>query len=137
MPPFTEEELAPTRLPLLEASLLPPRAYTDHDVAAWEAEHVFLGGWICIGHTAQLADRGAYITREVGGESLLFVGDGEGGIRGFHNVCQHRGARLVDSPEGQVRRLQCPYHAWSYGFDGSLRNAPHTGAVEDFDPSCR
>jgi Rieske 2Fe-2S family protein len=56
--------------------------------------------------------------------------------RGFHNVCRHRGARLVDSPEGTVRRLQCPYHAWSYGFDGSLRNAPYTDSLEDFDPGC-
>ena len=136
MPPFTEEELAPTRLPLLEASLLPPRAYVDEDVAAWEAEHIFLGGWVCVGHAAQVRERGDYLTREVGGESLLVVADEDGVPRGFHNVCRHRGARLLDSPEGRVRRLQCPYHAWSYRFDGSLRNAPHTGALEDFDPGC-
>jgi Rieske 2Fe-2S family protein len=133
--PFTEEELAPTRLPLLEASMLPPRAFVDQSIAAWEAEHLFLGGWICVGHAAQLSGRGMYVTREVGGESLLLIGDERGVARGFHNVCRHRGARLLDEPEGTVRRLQCPYHAWSYGFDGTLRSAPHTGALRDFDAS--
>jgi glycine betaine catabolism A len=136
MAPFTEEELAPTRRPLLEASMLPPRAFVDESVAAWEAEHVFLGGWICVGHAAQVSGRGAYVTRQVGGESLLVVGDEHGVVRGFHNVCRHRGARLLDRPEGTARRLQCPYHVWSYGFDGALRSAPHTGALHDFDTSC-
>ena len=56
----------------------------------------------------------------------------DGAPRAFHNVCRHRGARLLDEPEGRVRRLQCPYHAWSYGFDGVLRNPPD----ERFDPAC-
>jgi Rieske 2Fe-2S family protein len=136
MAPFTQEELAPTLRPLLEASLLPPRAYTDPAIADWEAEHLFLGGWICVAHAAQLQARGAYVTREIAGESLLFVADDAGTPRGFHNVCRHRGARLVDSPEGTMRRLQCPYHAWSYGFDGSLRNAPFTRDLVGFDPGC-
>jgi glycine betaine catabolism A len=129
--PFTEEELEPTLRPLLAASMLPSRAFVDESVAAWEAEHFFLGGWICVGHASALEGRGSFLTAEVAGESLLFV-DG----RGFHNVCRHRGARLVTEPEGTVRRLQCPYHAWSYGFDGSLRNAPHTDELTDFDPTC-
>ncbi len=136
MAPFTDEELAPTLRPLLEASMLPPRAFTDEAVAAWEAEHLFLGGWTCVAHAAQLSERGAYVTRFLAGESLLFVGGDDGVPRGFHNVCRHRGARLVDSPEGTVRRLQCPYHAWSYGFDGTLRSAPFTGELSDFDPGC-
>jgi glycine betaine catabolism A len=135
-PPFTAEELAPTRLPLLEASLLPARAYFDPDVAAWEAENLFRGGWVCVGHVGALDGRGKFLTVENAGESLLFIGDGEGGIRGFFNVCRHRGARLVSEPEGSKRRLQCPYHAWSYGFDGSLRNAPQTAEIEHFDKRC-
>jgi choline monooxygenase len=88
--PFTAEELEPTLRPLLEASMLPTRAFTDDDVAAWEAANLFLGGWICVGHVSALEGRGRFITAEVAGESLLFV-DG----RGFHNVCRHRGARLI------------------------------------------
>src|SRR3954449_8339785 len=133
--PFTPEELAETRRPLLEATQLPPRAYVDEAVAAWEAEHLFLGGWVCVGNAEPLARRGAFYTREIAGESLLFVGDGEGRAHGFFNVCRHRGARLVSEAEGTMRRLQCPYHAWCYGFDGSLRSAPHTAEIENFDPA--
>ena len=77
------------------------------------------------------AERGAYRTAEVAGESLLFVGE-----RGFYNVCRHRGSRLETEREGTVRRLQCPYHAWTYGFDGTLTGAPHTDQLHDFDPAC-
>jgi glycine betaine catabolism A len=134
--PFTAEELAPTLRPLLEASHLPPRAFFDESIASWEVEHVFLGGWLCAGHAGPVSERGAFVTREIAGESLLLVGDDEGRPRGFHNVCRHRGARLVSGAEGRVRRLQCPYHAWSYGFDGSLRSAPQTEAIADFDRAC-
>src|ERR687888_58039 len=129
--PFTAEELEPTMRPLLEASLLPQRAYTDESVAEWELQNLFLGGWVCVGHVAAFGERGAYLTVQLGNESLLFV---EG--RGFYNVCRHRGARLVTEREGTVRRLQCRYHAWSYGFDGALKNAPHTQELLDFDPAC-
>src|SRR3954464_6742724 len=131
-PLFTEAELAETRRPLLEATQLPPRAYVDEDVAAWEAERLFLGGWVCVGHAQPLASRGAFFTRDIAGESLLFMGDDEGRAHGVFNVCRHRGARLVSEPEGTMRRLQCPYHAWCYGFDGSLKSAPHTEEIQNF-----
>lgn len=131
--PFTAAELSETRRPLLQATQLPPRAYVDEAVADWEAEHLFLGGWVCVGHAQPLAARGRFVTRQVKDESLLFVGDDEGRARGFFNVCRHRGARLVSEPEGTMRRLQCPYHAWCYRFDGSLSSAPHTEEIEDFD----
>ena len=133
--PFTVEELEPTRRPLLEASLLPQRAYVDEDVAAWEAEHLFLGGWVCLGHAATVAGRGRFLTRRIAGESVLLVGDEDGVARAFFNVCRHRGARLVEEDEGTLRRLQCPYHAWCYGFDGGLRRAPQTDGIEAFDPA--
>src|SRR4051812_16847764 len=131
--PFSAAELAETRRPLLQATQLPARAYVDEAVADWEAEHLFLGGWVCVGHVQPIAQRGRFMTREIRGESLLFVGDEDGRAHGFFNVCRHRGARLVSEPEGTLRRLQCPYHAWCYGFDGRLRSAPHTEEIEGFD----
>ena len=73
---------------------------------------------------------------ELGRESVFVVADDDGVPHAFLNTCRHRGARLVQEPEGRLPRLQCPYHAWSYGFDGSLRSAPHTDEIEDFDPQC-
>ena len=110
---------------------VPPRAFTDEAVAGWELEHLFQGGWTCLGHTGALDGRGAFFTRELGGESVLAVAGEDGAPRAFFNVCRHRGARLLEEPEGRVRRLQCPYHAWSYGFDGVLRTPPR-----GLDPAC-
>ena len=60
--------------------------------------------------------------REIGLDSVVVIGGEDGRPRAFLNVCRHRGARVVTEPEGRVkRRLRCPYHAWSYGLDGSLR----------------
>src|ERR1700709_1639992 len=73
-PPFTAEELAETRRPLLQATQLPSRAYVDEAVADWEAEHLFLGGWACVGHAQPLAQRGRFLTPQIARGSLPFVG---------------------------------------------------------------
>jgi phenylpropionate dioxygenase-like ring-hydroxylating dioxygenase large terminal subunit len=134
--PLPADEVERTLLPLTQATQLPPRAFTDPGVLGWELEHLFRRGWIGVGHVDQLRERGQFVMVELGGESVLVVADDDGLPRAFVNTCRHRGARIVDSPEGRVARLQCPYHAWSYGFDGSLRNAPFTEELEDFDPEC-
>lgn len=129
----TAGELAATRAPLLEASQLPPRVYTSEEVAAWEAEHVFLGGWVIAGRAEELAAPGDFFTRELGGESLVFVAGEDGVARGFYNVCRHRGALIVTEAEGHAVRLQCPYHAWVYELDGTLKRAPYSEGMADFD----
>jgi Rieske 2Fe-2S family protein len=134
--PLYVADLERTCVPLERASMLPGAAFTDPAVLEWERANVFGRGWICAGHVEQVADRGRYLTCEAGGESVLVVGDDDDLPRAFLNTCRHRGARLVDAAAGRLRRLQCPYHAWTYGFDGSLRSAPFTGGLEDFDPAC-
>src|SRR5205814_10157386 len=102
----------------------------------WELEHVFMGGWIGVGHVDQVRERGDYVMVEIGRESVFVVADDDGVPHAFLNTCRHRGARIVQDAEGRVPRVQCPYHAWSYGFDGSLRSAPHTDEIGGFDPRC-
>jgi Rieske 2Fe-2S family protein len=136
VPPLAPDELELTRRPLEQASQLPGAAFTDPEVLDWELEHVFRREWICVGHSDQVSERGQYLMVELDGDSILIIADDDGLPRAFLNSCRHRGARLVWQPEGTVRRLQCPYHAWSYGFDGSLRNAPFTDGIENFDKSC-
>jgi Rieske 2Fe-2S family protein len=122
--------------PVERATMLPPRAFVDQGVFDWELESIFRG-WICVGHAAMVAERGSYLRREIGDDSVVVMGAGEGRTHAFLNVCRHRGARLIEDGEGSVRRrVQCPYHAWSYGLDGELKAAPHMDGVEDFDPSC-
>jgi Rieske 2Fe-2S family protein len=125
-----------TLLPLERATQLPPAAFTDPATLAWELEHLFRPSWVCAGHASQVAERGQYLMVELGDDSVLVVADDDGLPRAFVNRCRHRGARLVDDAEGVMPRLQCPYHAWTYGFDGTLKNAPFTDELEDFDPSC-
>ena len=134
--PLYAAEIERTCLPLEQATMLPGAAYTDHVVLEWERANLFRRGWICAGHVDQVSERGHFLTVDVGGENVLVVGDDDGLPRAFLNTCRHRGARLAILPEGRIRRLQCPYHAWTYGFDGSLKNAPFTDGLTDFDPKC-
>jgi Rieske 2Fe-2S family protein len=134
--PLYAAEIERTCLPLEQATQLPGAAFTDHDVFEWERANFFRRGWICAGHVDQVRERGAYLVVEAGGESVIVVGDDDGLPRAFLNTCRHRGARLLVLPEGRTRRLQCPYHAWTYGFDGALKNAPFTDGLADFDAGC-
>ena len=135
--PLDADDVARSLRPLETASMLPPAAFVDQGVFDWEMKNLFLGGWICLGHISQVADQGRFIRREMGPDSIVVVGGEHGRPHAFLNVCRHRGARVVVEAEGKVkRRLQCPYHAWSYALDGSLVAAPHMDEIEDFDKSC-
>jgi Rieske 2Fe-2S family protein len=134
--PLSAAEVERTRRPVERATMLPGAAFTDPRVLEWEIDNLFQGGWVCVGHADQVRERGDFVMADLGRESVFVIADDEGAPHAFLNTCRHRGSRLVDVPEGRVPRLQCPYHAWSYGFDGSLRNAPHTEGIEDFDPRC-
>jgi Rieske 2Fe-2S family protein len=136
VPPLAPDDLELTRRPLERATQLPGAAFTDPDVLAWELEHVFRREWICAGHASQVSEPGQYLTVELDGDSVLVIADDDGLPRAFLNTCRHRGARLVTEPEGSVHRLRCPYHSWSYRFDGTLRTAPFTDELEDFDKGC-
>jgi Rieske 2Fe-2S family protein len=134
--PLSIRELQRTREPLERATALPQAAFTDPRVLDWELEHVFMSGWLGVAHVDQVRERGDFVMVEIGRESVFVVADDDGAPHAFLNTCRHRGARIMEEPEGRVGRVQCPYHAWSYGFDGSLRSAPHTDGIEDFDPRC-
>ena len=129
--------------------------YTDPAIFDEEMECIFSRIWLCGGRLEELDEPGRFVTREIGGESVIAVrtaaGDagagssgtaaanGNGaaadtsqGLAAFFNVCRHRGSRVVDECAGRAKVFQCPYHAWTYGLDGRLVGAPHMGG--DFDP---
>ena len=110
--------------PLEAARGLPNAAYTDPAWFDLELSTVFASNWLFAAAAAELTENGRLHPVELAGMSLLLVGDDDGVIRGFHNVCRHRGAALVDTPCTRSA-IVCPYHRWSYGLDGSLRNRPH------------
>jgi phenylpropionate dioxygenase-like ring-hydroxylating dioxygenase large terminal subunit len=111
---------------------LPKRYYTDPTILDREREAIFYKSWQYAGYAQQLPDVGSYFTIDFFGESLVFLRDSDRNIRGFYNVCQHRAHRLMKGA-GCKRILTCPYHAWTYELDGSLRSARGTERGQGFD----
>ena len=107
-----------------------PVSYTDScspEIYALEREAIFKRSWLAVGRIEQLPRNGGYFTRElaVANTSIVVVRDTRGQVRAFHNICRHRGNKLVwtDFPReetcGVVRQFVCKYHGWRYELDGS------------------
>ena len=113
---------------------LPGSAYTDEAVFAAEQERIFEALWFCAARSGDLSGPGSFKTVQVGRESVLIIRNRRGAVRAFFNVCRHRGARLCTEESGEVARaFQCPYHAWTYDFDGKLIAAPNLTKMPDID----
>ena len=101
---------------------LEPRFYTSADVFAAERERIFFRTWQYACHTAEVEKPGDFVVFEVAGQSLFVVRDNDEGLRAFYNVCQHR-AHLLLEGSGSKKLIRCPYHAWTYHLDGTLKGA--------------
>ena len=115
------------------AKTLPQRYFVSPQIFAEEQQKIFSRQWVLVGHQSQIAQAGDYFTAEIAGESLIIVRDKRDAIRGFYNVCRHRGSRLIENRNGRSQGIQCPYHAWTYALDGRLIGAPHMDDVPGFD----
>jgi Rieske 2Fe-2S family protein len=112
---------------------LPAAYYADPMHFARERERFFGRMWVCVGRVEDVATPGDYILREICGESIIVTRDVSGTFRAFFNVCRHRGTRLCTEAKGHFHeRIQCPYHAWTYGLDGRLLAAPHMDGAPGF-----
>jgi Rieske 2Fe-2S family protein len=86
----------------------------------------FFEGWICAGRADTIPTAGDYFLRAIAGESIIILRGEARAIEAFYNVCRHRGTRLCSAAQGRFPgRIQCPYHGWTYAFDGRLLGAPH------------
>ena len=108
--------------------------YTSPEVFAADIEHIFKRHWIFVAVEPEIPEPGDYRTVEIDRSSIIVLRDDSGDIKAFHNVCRHRGARLLTEAAGTVGKLVCPYHSWTYELDGSLLWAEHMG--RGFDRSC-
>jgi glycine betaine catabolism A len=112
---------------------LPARYYTDPGHFARELDAIHFDLWLCTGRAEEVAAPGQFVVRRLGSASVVVVGTEDGGVAAFHNVCRHRGTLLCHQEEGRLPgRIQCAYHAWTYGLDGRLLSAPHMDQVEGF-----
>ena len=109
-----------------------PFNYLDPEIFEAERRRVFASTWQFACHRSHVENPGDFVAFEIAGESLFTVCGEEGALSTFYNVCMHRGHRLVNG-EGSHRQIVCPYHAWSYHLDGSLRKAPHAEGRPGFE----
>ncbi len=116
------------------AHTLPRPYFIAREIFEEEQEKIFAQQWLCVGHLHQIAQPGDFFVQEVLGESLIILRDHSGAVRGFYNLCRHRGTRLCENSSGRFSQtIQCPYHAWTYGLDGRLLGAPHMDQIANFD----
>ena len=113
-----------------EAVIFSPEAYTSAEYARAERDKLWRRVWLQAGRIEDLPDIGSYITFNVIDDSVLIVRTGENTLKAYHNVCPHRGRRLVDIPEGarnasgKLGRFVCGFHGWSFDLDGNNIGIP-------------
>jgi glycine betaine catabolism A len=116
--------VAQALLPFGESRMLPRAAYVDPAVFAWEQRHMFGGGWMCVGLSAQVASPGDMRAEGVGAGGVLLARAEDGVLHAFANTCRHRGHELLPCGAAtQQSVIICPYHSWTYGLNGGLRAA--------------
>ncbi len=122
---------APFRADPKTSYTLPARFY--HDPAIWEAEKsaIFAKSWFYAGHVSQVAQAGEFLTVRIHEQNVFVARSKSGELNAFYNVCPHRGHELV-SGTGRKNIITCPYHAWAFDFDGTLKSARNTENVSEF-----
>ena len=118
-------------VPFNRAHAMPKSLYTSDAFLALEEKHIFAQDWICAGRAETLPNPGDYLTMTLAGEPIIVLRDRDGEIRAMSNVCRHRMSTLLEG-RGNTRSIVCPYHAWTYNLDGTLRGAPAMTLNEGF-----
>ncbi len=114
---------------------LDQRFYTDPAIYDLEIEKIVNRNWILAGHASQLPEPGDFKVLNVAQESAIIVRGKDGKLKGFANVCRHRGSLVCLEEEGHADKFTCPYHGWMYDIDGNLTAARNM--KDDFDMSTR
>ena len=115
--------------PIDKAHGLPNECYTSEKYLIIERERVFQDKWTAIGIGSSVPNPGDALPYNLLGIPLIILRDKERKIRVFHNVCSHRGHKLLDKPCSLKNLLRCPYHSWSYDLEGKLVATPHIGGL--------
>ena len=114
---------------IIEANGLPNECYLNDEYFKIERERVFFNNWIVVGVSSSVPEIGDAKPFDLMGVPLLILRDKNNKIRVFHNVCSHRGMILVNEECKLKNTIRCPYHSWSYNFDGELIATPHVGGM--------
>ena len=134
------EKIKAVDKPIEDANGLPNECYIDKEYLAYEKDKVFCDNWTAIGVGSSIPNPGDAKPYNLLGIPLILIRDKNMEIRVFHNVCSHRGFKLLEKSCTLKNVLRCPYHSWSYDFNGNLIATPHIGGLnkhqsEKFDKS--
>ena len=121
-------------LPNWDRSGLPGWAYFSEDLFKLEQEVLFRQHWQLAGHVNALTEIGSYLTLDIANERGLIIRGADDKIRAFHNLCRHRGSRVVADEKGKCNKsIVCPYHGWVYDLDGSIRGIARQETFPEID----
>jgi len=107
--------------------------YLDDARFKKETDILFKEFPIIVGHVSQVAEAGDFITHDATGVPVIITRNREGLLQAFLNVCRHRGAKVEGRPCGKAGTFSCPYHGWTYDFNGNLRGLPQGDKFGDLD----
>jgi phenylpropionate dioxygenase-like ring-hydroxylating dioxygenase large terminal subunit len=114
---------------------LPSWAYTNPEYLEIEKEELFRKTWQIACHVSDVPNVGDYFSFDIVGERALVMRGKDNVVRAFHNVCRHRGSRVVATERGTCKSaIVCPFHGWSYNLDGTLRAVPQAKSLPKLDP---
>lgn len=119
-------------IPDIGSARIDGERFHSRDFMQREWDTIWTRTWNIGCHVSELEAAGDFRVHTLGKESLLFVKGEDDEIRGFFNVCQHRGNLLCQSREGAVMRFKCPFHGWEWNLDGSLRQVMHPQLFPQF-----
>jgi len=97
--------------------------YMDPAIFERDMDRVFRRHWHCLAHESVIANPGDFELFRLGDEQVILTRGMDGAVHAMLNVCRHRGAEVCTKPKGNAKFFVCPYHAWTYANDGSLRAA--------------
>ena len=128
---------APTRIPNeWDRSGLPPWTYHSEELTEVEKDVLFRRHWQLACHVSDVAEPGDWVAFDMAGERALVLRGADGCIRAFHNLCRHRGSRVVAGSRGRCdRMITCPFHGWRYNLDGTLRGPASPDGLPKLDRS--
>lgn len=127
--------LDPQPAPFEDRAGLPAWSYTSPEMLEMEKDLLFRAHWQIVCHVNDLPEAGDFVTMDCVGERALVLRDKDGTVRGFHNLCRHRGSRVVAETQGSCpKAIVCPFHGWVYNLDGTLRSPAQPDSLPDMDP---
>ena len=126
--------------PITESHGLPNECYISEDYTKIERKKLFEDKWIVVGTASSIPNKGDAKPFKLFDLPIIILRDKKNKIRVFHNVCSHRGYKILQKPCNVKNTIRCPYHSWAYNTDGKLIATPHIGgmnkhSVKDFSKS--